>query len=85
MQKRRCCSGSVVSSAYNPDTSRKMEISKVKGQIRQCSEGHGAKTYMGVLSLQRGRGGKVSVLISNQSTIHTRTLNTPRSLIIMHN
>lgn len=57
-KKCRCCNGSRICSAYNPDALRKTRISEVKGHVRQWSEGHGAETYMGVLSLQRWRGGK---------------------------
>lgn len=76
-KKCRCCNGSIICSAYNPDALRKTRISEVKGHIRQGSEGHGAETYMGVLSLQRWRGGKVTVnIVSRHSTYthsHTHT------------
>lgn len=55
-KKCRCCNVSIICSAYNPDALRTTRISEVKGHVRQWSEGHGAETYMGVLSLQRWGG-----------------------------
>lgn len=87
LKKCRCCNKSIICSTYNPDALRATRISEVQGHVRQCSEGHGAETYMGVLSLQRWRGGKW-LLISYQGTTqthtHTYTVNTVRRLIIMH-
>lgn len=71
IQTCRCCNGSAISSSYNLDASRKTKISKVKGHIRQCSEGHGAKTYMGVLSLPRWRAESNCVNIISKHNTHT--------------